>query len=109
MSLKYREYEIRYNDPGVTVLRSVQNNKVVYRNEFSSLEDGLNYILERLVATESKDIHDAINTMKYVKNDLREACNKLGVITKSSEELKPINPQQIKKTDVVPMRRIIKK
>ena len=109
MSIRYREYEIRYNDPGVTVLRSVQNNKVVYRNEFSSLEDGLHYILERLVATESKDILDAINTMKYVKNDLREACNKLGVITKAEKESKHITPQQIKKTDIVPIRRIIKK
>lgn len=116
--IKYREFEIRYNDPSCTVLREVPNQKIktVYKKEFETLEAGLSYILERLVATESKDIQDAINTMRYVKNDLKEACNKIKLEV-SPPEIKPIEPKSIKRVVpetpklrvTEPIKRIIKK
>ena len=73
MTIKYREFEIRHSEDGCTVLREVPNYgaSIVYKKTFSTLEAGLEYILERLVGTECKDLREAIDTMKYVKNDLK--------------------------------------
>ena len=98
MAIKYREFEIRHSENGCTVLREVPNYgaSIVYKKTFPTLEAGLEYILERLVGTECKDLREAIDTIKYVKNDLKGIKAKVEAQHIPTEQTKPV------------MRRIIK-
>ena len=97
MAIKYREFEIRHSENGCTVLREVPNYgaSIVYKKTFPTLEAGLEYIFERLIGTECKDLREAIDTMKYVKNDLKGLKSKVEA-QYTTEQTKPITRRIIK-------------
>lgn len=98
MAIKYREFEIRQSENGCTVLREVPNYgaSIVYKKTFPTLEAGLEYILERLIGTECKDLREAIDTLKYVKNDLKGLKAKVEAQCITEKREQPVTRRIIK-------------
>ena len=79
MGVKWREFEIRFTDPGCTILQEAKSygTTCVYRRQFKSLYDGLNFIVDKVGFTEASDIQEAMVVMNRIKNDLKIACSRL--------------------------------
>lgn len=80
--IKYREYTIHYDDPGVTIRREVPNGygpKVVYRKSFKSLFEGLNYLSERIMVTDGGELDAAVKTLKNFRSDMTSIIKRIPI------------------------------
>ena len=122
--LKYREYDIQYNDGtgGVTIYRNVPSYgaAVSHKKVFSTLEDGLSYIAERIAVTDNSDISGVLTSLRTLKSDLKNIVNKIHgvskdtVIPKITQEVEsPRSEQSFKGAGIItvtnPTKKIIKK
>lgn len=108
--IKYREYEIRYNEGvgGVTVYRNAPSYgaEVRYKNSFKSLEDGLMFLAERVATTENSELSGVLLSLRTLRSDLKSVMHKL-----CSPDTSMALPQDIPKAVEVPVapKKMIKK
>ena len=92
--LKYREYDIQYNDGtgGVTIYRNVPSYgaAVSHKKVFSTLEDGLSYIAERIAITDNSEISGVLVSLRTLKNDLKNIIYKIHGVSKDEFKTKEI-------------------
>lgn len=91
MSLVYREFEIFYDDPGVTIHRSTKGygTPVIYKKRFPTVEDGLAYIAERIALTENRDVKSFLESFKTLRSDLKTIASKITV----KDQVQEITPR----------------
>ena len=102
--IRYREYDIKYNEGtgGVTVYRNHDGygTPVAYKNSFSSLEDGLVFIAERIAVKDNSDIMGVLNSLRTLKSDLKSIIGKL-IPSKD-------NPPKEQKADTEKIKKIVR-
>lgn len=111
MSLSYREYEIFYDDPGITIHRATNgygSQQVVYKKKFTTIEDGLMYIAERVSFTDNTEIKTLLDYFKVLRADLKTIAQKLlPKITADTTEKDIGIPEDIETKE--PSKKVIKK
>lgn len=90
--IRYREYTITYDDPGVTIRRELPKGygpSIVYKKQFTSLYDGLVYLTERIAVTDGGDLHAVAASLKNLRLDMLSLIKKMNV--NSDKEKVPVS------------------